>query len=189
LELRDFPELNNREEPYLLVIRPEVGKGNRGYHTFYSEEAAIQLRQFIESKKLGPGDRLFRSKNNLGEAFRRLALKSLGPDYTPHGLRRYVLTSYLQCGLNETTANLLLGHGMRSITSIYNKPDLDYLRREYSKSLSKMTFLGRTEIPQVLDTADEIQRQVLGVLESLGIISDISTLPRVPSLGIFKPKS
>lgn len=127
-------DLHNRS---MLVI----GKGNKKRTTFFSVKAKLCLQEYLQKRK-GTSEALFestlkpynrlntrviqRSINKLGQ------LSGVGKVY-PHILRHSFATHALNCGMDITVIQQLMGHEDINTTQIYVKISSTIIRQEYSK--------------------------------------------------------
>jgi len=182
LKVEDI-ELDRDQEPYKVKVSDSIAKGQRGYVTFTTQEAIEAIRTLIGQNGLTPQDKLFTKRSRAHFVFKRLVrYAKLDGERCFHSLRKFVKVSLLSSSIPEPIAERLIGHKLGTIAQTYNAFSDEELRKYYQKAIdsSALVFYGRVRREPRLDTSEEVKRQVLAVLEGLGIVFQPETLDRNP---------
>jgi integrase len=144
LTVKDLEEVFTRKEgePYAITVPNEIAKGNRGYTTFTTEEAAEQIRALVKIRKLNDEDRVFPHVKAIDKAFQRYVKKfGLEGGRRFHSFRKFVRSQLAHAEVPEIFTERLIGH-RAGIQHTYTIAQIEEMRDYYKKALPRLTFFS-----------------------------------------------
>lgn len=120
-----------------MVIRVRIGKGGVDRYTLLSSRLLAFLRQYWRSVQ-PQGDWLFPGQSAAGHiapdsaryVFREaIKIAGITKEVAPHVLRHCFATHLLECGVDVTVIQALLGHASLNATQVYTHVSVEHIAR------------------------------------------------------------